>query len=116
MVFLDYKNQRILYYRHLGKSYAEITCRLIKEERRATKVGVLKFLRRYEQTGTLSHKPGTGKALKMTDIMNKQLALLLHLVLRPVRIFTTLVALPVSTPKCFIDYIRIRIRIDIRLW
>ena len=31
------------------------------------KVGVLKFLRRYKQTGTLSSKPGTGKASIMTD-------------------------------------------------
>ena len=51
----------------------------------------------------------------MMDIVNKQLALLLCLVLRPIRIFTMLVALPVSTPKCFSDYVRIHIRIDIRL-
>ena len=67
MVFSDYQKQRILYYRRLGKSHAEIARRLTEEGRRATKVGVLKFLRRYEQTGTHSRKPGTGKASKMTD-------------------------------------------------
>ena len=67
MVFSDYQKQRILYYRRLGKSHAEIARRLTEEGRRATKVGVLKFLRRYEQTGTHSRKPGTGKASKMMD-------------------------------------------------
>ena len=58
---------------------------------------------------SLSRKPGTRKASKMTDItkriiveqMHKQIALLLCLVLRPVRIFTTLVALAISTPTRF---------------
>jgi len=36
--------QRILYYRRLGKSSAKIACCLTKEEHRATKVGVQKFL------------------------------------------------------------------------
>ena len=44
MVFSDYQKQRILYYRRLGKSHAEIARRLTEEGRRATKVGVLKFL------------------------------------------------------------------------
>ena len=67
MVFSDYQKQRILYYRRLGKSHAEIARRLTEEGHRATKVVVLKFLRRYNQTGTHSRKPGTGKASKMTD-------------------------------------------------
>ena len=90
---------------------------------RAIKVAVWKILQWYKQSETLSCKPGTRKALKMTDIakkiieeqMHKQFALLLCLVLRPVGIFTTLVALPVSTPERFIDYIRIHDRIDISL-
>ena len=36
--------------------------------RRAMKVA-LKFLRQYKQLGTFSRKPGTGKALKIMDIM-----------------------------------------------
>ena len=67
MVFSDYQKQRILYYWRLGKSHAEIACRLTEEGRTATKVGVLKFLRRYKQTGTHSRRPGTGKASKTTD-------------------------------------------------
>ena len=40
---------------------------LIEEGRRAMKFGVLKFHRWYEQTGTLSRKPETGKTSKMMD-------------------------------------------------
>ena len=67
MVFSDYQKQRILYYWCLGKSHAEIARRLTEDGRTATKVGVLKFLRRYKQTGTHSRRPGTGKASKTTD-------------------------------------------------
>ena len=67
MVFSDYQKQRILYYGRLGESHAEIAHRLTEEGRRATNVGVLKFLRWYEQTGTHFHKPGNRKASKITD-------------------------------------------------
>ena len=50
-----------------GQCQAEIACHLTEEVHRATKVGVLKFLQQYKQTGTLSSKPGTGKASIMTD-------------------------------------------------
>ena len=74
---------RILYYWHLGNSYVEIAQNLTEIGCRATKVGILKFLQRYKQTGTPSRK-----ASKMMDIakgiideqMHKQLALLLCLV------------------------------------
>ena len=67
IVFSDYQKQRFLYYQRLGKSHAEIAHRLPKEGRRAMKVGVLKLLRQYEQTGTHSRMPGTGKASIITD-------------------------------------------------
>ena len=47
MVFSDYQKQRILYYRCLGKSHAEIARRLTEEGRRATKVGILKRTHRH---------------------------------------------------------------------
>ena len=56
MVFSDYQKQRTLYYRPLGKTHVEIARCLTEEGRRATKVGVLKFLRRYQQTG---HSPAS---------------------------------------------------------
>ena len=40
--------QRILYYRRPGKNYAKIVRCLSEEGHKATKVGVYKFLRRYE--------------------------------------------------------------------
>ena len=65
MVFSEYVKQRILYYRRSGKNYAEIV-RCLSEGHKATKVGVYKFLRRYEETGTISRNPGSGQASKMT--------------------------------------------------
>ena len=52
MVFSEYVKQRILYYRRPGKNYAEIVRCLSEEGHKATKVGVYKFLRRCEETGT----------------------------------------------------------------
>ena len=66
MVFSEYVKQRILYYRWSGKNYAEIVRCLSEEGHKATKVGVYKFLRRYEETGTISRNPGSGQASKMT--------------------------------------------------
>ena len=51
----------------------------------------------------------------LEDDGNCEQAVLLCLVLWPIRIFTMLVALPISTAEHFIDYVRIHIRIHIRL-
>ena len=58
--------QRILYYQRSGKNYTEIVCCPSEEGHKATKVGVYKYLRRYEETRTISRTPGSGQASKMT--------------------------------------------------
>ena len=67
MVYSDYVKQRILSYRRLGKSYGEIVRCLADEGLKATKVGVYKFVSRYQETGTISRKPGSGMASKFTE-------------------------------------------------
>lgn len=54
MVYSDYVKQRILFYRRLGKSFVQITRCLAEEGHVTTKVGVYKFIRRYEETGMIS--------------------------------------------------------------
>ena len=53
----DYMKQRILFYRCLGKSYVQISCCLSEEGYATTKVGVYKFVKRYEERGIISHSP-----------------------------------------------------------
>ena len=67
MVFSDYVKQRILRYRRLRKNYEGIAHCLSEEGHKVTKVGVYKFLKRFEESGTIAHNPGSGKASKMTS-------------------------------------------------
>ena len=64
MVYSEYLKQRILFYRRLGKSYGKIVHSLAEEGHKATKGGICKFYRRYEETGTISRQPGSGKSSK----------------------------------------------------
>ena len=77
MVYSDYVKQRILVYYRSKKSCAQIARCLTEEGYSVTKVGVLKFLRRYKETGSISRKPGTGRVSKVTagirDIIEKQM-------------------------------------------
>ena len=57
MMYSDYVKQRILFYRRLGKTYVQISCCLSEEEYAITKVGVYKFVKRYEGGGIISHSP-----------------------------------------------------------
>ena len=66
MVYSDYVKQRILFYRRLGKSYGDISLFLSEEGHKASKLGVYKFLKRYQETGTLSRRPGSGQASKIS--------------------------------------------------
>ena len=63
--------QRILFYHRLGKSFVQITRCLAEEGHVTTKIGVYKFIRRYEETGTISRTPGSGKASKFTTDAKK---------------------------------------------
>ena len=67
MVFSDYVKQRILYCQQLRKNYEGIARCLSEEGHKVTKVGVYKFLKRFEESGTIARNPGSDKALKMTS-------------------------------------------------
>ena len=54
MVYSDYVKQRILFYRCSGKSLQEIVQSLAEEGHVATKAGVAKFIRRYNETRTIA--------------------------------------------------------------
>ena len=66
MVYSDYVKQRILFYHRLGKSYADISLYLSEEGHKASKMGVYKFLKWYQETGTISRRPGSGQASKIS--------------------------------------------------
>ena len=66
MVYSDYMKQRILFYRHLGKSYIQISYCLSEEGYATTKVGVYKFIKRYEERGIISRVPGSGQTTLLT--------------------------------------------------
>ena len=59
MVYSDYIKLRILFYRRLGKSFVQITRCLAEEGHATTKIGVCKFIRRYEETGTVKSLSST---------------------------------------------------------
>ena len=66
MVYSDYVKQRILFYRHLGKSYDSITNCLAKQGCTTTKADDYKFVRRYEETAMILRRPGSGLAKKVS--------------------------------------------------
>ena len=57
--------QRILVYYHC-KSCVEITRCLAEEGYSVINVGIVKFLPRYKETGSISRKPGMGRVTKIT--------------------------------------------------
>ena len=64
MVYSNYKQQRIIYYWHLGKHPYTIA-KLLREEGLQTSV-VAKFLRKYKQTGSIGRRPGSGRPSKIS--------------------------------------------------
>ena len=66
MVYSDYKLQRILYYNLLGFKAPTISCLLEEEGLRASRVGIAKFLKKYQQTGSIARRPGSGRPSKIT--------------------------------------------------
>ena len=65
MVYSAYVKQRILFYRQLGKSFVAISLHLTEEGHKTSKMGVYKFLKRYQETETISRRPGSGQASKI---------------------------------------------------
>ena len=64
MVFSSYKKQRILYLSCQGFKAPAITKILMEEGMSASRVGVHKFLQRFEESGCL-RKPVSGRHIKL---------------------------------------------------
>ena len=68
MVFSEYTKQRILfYYYNQGLAPPAISAMLSQEGIVASRRGILKFLNRYETSGTIARKPGSGGHAKIND-------------------------------------------------
>ena len=66
MVFSSYKRQRILFH-YLQGTKAPTIAKLLQEEKlKASRVGVAKFLRKFEETGSIGRRPGLGRPSKIT--------------------------------------------------
>ena len=61
MVFSEYKLQRILYYSVQGFKGPTISHLLEEEGLHASRVGVAKFLKKFQQTGSIARRPGSGR-------------------------------------------------------
>lgn len=66
MVFSSYAKQRIVFLSatHKSPTIAKI---LHKEGIKASRRGVLKFIRRYQRSGTIQRLPGSGRISKITE-------------------------------------------------
>ena len=66
MVYSTYKLQCILFYYLQGYKEPTITTLLRQEKLKVTRVGVAKFLKKYEETGSIGRRPGSGRPIKVT--------------------------------------------------
>ena len=66
MVYSSYTQQRILEYRSRGLSVRDVARAVTEEGHSVSKTGVLKFLRKYETTGSIARRPGSGRPTKVT--------------------------------------------------
>ena len=66
MVFSDYKKQRVLALASQGLKAPTIARELHKENLMCSRVAVYKFLRKYEETGSISRRVGSGRPSKET--------------------------------------------------
>ena len=77
MAYCKYTKQRILFYWFKRIKPGTIALKLKEEGIDASRVGVWKFLKRYENHGTIQRKPGSGRRSKITaevlDIVNKKM-------------------------------------------
>ena len=69
MVYSWYVKGRILYYYRQGHRPPAIR-KLLKEEKiDTTRVGIAKFIDKFERTGSIARTPGSGRPTKMTEEM-----------------------------------------------
>ena len=71
MVYSNYKKQRILYFHFRGYKPPTITKLLREEGMVASRRGVAKFVKRYQQTGSIARAPGSGRPTKITEEVKK---------------------------------------------
>ena len=65
MAYPEYIKQRIVYFWRLGESCEAIVRHLQVEGHKVSKAGVHNFWMRFEETGSLQRKPGSGKKAKL---------------------------------------------------
>ena len=66
MVFSTYKRQRILALASEGLKAPAIVKNLQKENLQCSRVGVHKFLVKYQETGSIARRVGSGRQTKVT--------------------------------------------------
>ena len=66
MVFTTYKRLRILHCYFEGHKPSAISRNLDAENLTASKQGIAKFLKKYEETGSIAKHPGSGRPSKVT--------------------------------------------------
>ena len=71
MVYSDYTNKRILYYYQRGNRAPTINSLLQQEGLQTSRMGVAKFIRKFNETGLLSKKSGSERPSKITAEMKE---------------------------------------------
>ena len=71
MVFTEYEKRRMQHFNERGFSLAEIVKCLHEENISASKTGVWSFLRKYDQTGDINRKKGSGSTTLITEEIRK---------------------------------------------
>ena len=66
MVYSWYTKKRIIYYYEQGYRAPSIASLLLDEDIVASRVGIAKLLRRYEETRTIVRRPGSGRPTVIT--------------------------------------------------
>ena len=66
MVYTDYIQQKILYHQLKGYKAPTIAKLLQEEQLKASRVGIAKFLKHYEDIGTIVRKQGSGRLTRIT--------------------------------------------------
>ena len=67
MVYSSYKKQRILHFYSQGFKAPTIAKLLSRENLYCSRMGVMKFLKHYEETGSIGRRPGSGRPSKVTE-------------------------------------------------
>ena len=66
MVFSDYEKKHIIHYYLQGYKAPTIQHFLREEKLKNSRVGIAKFITKYEETGCISRLPGSGRPSKIT--------------------------------------------------